>query len=121
MEQKDIEYFKGRLLAEKDNLEKNLATIGRINPDNPKDWEATPSDINEYYADPNKLADNVEDYEARTATLKELEGSLKEINEALEKIEQGNYGICEISGDLIERERLEANPAARTCKKHLEQ
>ena len=32
----------------------------------------------------------------------------------------GTYGSCEISGEAIEVERLEANPAARTCKAHIE-
>jgi RNA polymerase-binding transcription factor DksA len=120
MKQKiNVEYFKEKLLSEKANLEKDLSTVGRINPDNPKDWEATPGDVNEHSADPNKLADNVEDYEARTATLKELEDSLKDVTDALEKIEKGTYGICEISGNQIEEDRLEANPSARTCKSHL--
>jgi RNA polymerase-binding transcription factor DksA len=115
----DTKYFKEKLLEEKTKLEEELATVGRINPDNPKDWEATPGDVNDKSADPNKLADNVEEYEARTATLKELEDGLKDVTDALEKIEKGTYGICEISGEQIESDRLEANPSARTCKKHL--
>lgn len=116
----DIEYFKKKLLHSKDLLEKNLSTIGRKNPDNLEDWEAVPDDdFNRRSADPNKLADSIEEYESRTATVKELEISLQEIKRALEKIEEGTYGICEISGEKIEKERLEANPAARTCKKHL--
>lgn len=117
----NIEYFKEKLLAEKANLEKSLSTVGRINPDNPEDWEATPAeDFNERSPDPNKLADAVEEYEARTATVKELEISLQEIKDALERIEKGTYGICEVSGEKIEIDRLEANPAARTSKKVLE-
>ena len=33
---------------------------------------------------------------------------------ALQKIKAGAYGVCEISGEPIEVERLAANPAART-------
>ncbi|MEK7091498.1 MAG: TraR/DksA C4-type zinc finger protein [Patescibacteria group bacterium] len=40
---------------------------------------------------------------------------------ALAKIDAGNYGLCEISQEPIELDRLEANPSARTCKKHLDQ
>ncbi len=110
----NTEYFKEKLLEEKTRLEKELAGIGRINPDNPGDWEATPGDINERSADPNKLADNFEEYEARTATLKELEDQLKDVTDALEKLDRGTYGLSEISGKPIEKERLEAYPAART-------
>ena len=115
----NLDHFREKLLAEKVILVKDLSSIGRINPDNPKDWEATPGDINEHSADKNKQADNVEDYESRTATLKELEGSLKDVIDALEKIEEVKYGICEISGKQIELDRLEANPSSRTCKEHL--
>jgi len=40
---------------------------------------------------------------------------LQEIDAALERIEQGNYGICEGSGKLIAKARLEAQPWARYC------
>ena len=39
--------------------------------------------------------------------------AIYEINEALKRIEQGTYGICEMSGDLIPEERLEALPFTR--------
>ncbi|MES2599039.1 MAG: TraR/DksA C4-type zinc finger protein [Verrucomicrobiota bacterium] len=39
--------------------------------------------------------------------------AIYEINEALKRIEQGTYGICEMSGDLISEERLEALPFTR--------
>ncbi len=38
---------------------------------------------------------------------------LAEIRTALEKIKQGTYGICEESGEVIEENRLLANPLAR--------
>ena len=72
-------------------------------------------------SDLNDFADSISEYEENTALVKELETQLKDINEALVKIKSGKYGICEISGEPIEKERLEANPAARTCKKHLKQ
>jgi len=37
---------------------------------------------------------------------------LKQIERALEKIEDGTYGICDISGKDISKERLEAVPYA---------
>jgi RNA polymerase-binding transcription factor DksA len=44
---------------------------------------------------------------------------LAEIDNALESIEKGTYGVCEICKDLIEPERLEAVPIAKyhvSCK-----
>lgn len=40
---------------------------------------------------------------------------LKKIDEALEKIESGNYGICEICGEDINIKRLEARPVTTMC------
>ena len=38
-----------------------------------------------------------------------------EIDEALRRIHQGTYGICEYSGEPIEKERLKVLPHARHC------
>ena len=40
---------------------------------------------------------------------------LREIDDALERIEQGRYGICEGTGKQIQKARLEAQPWARYC------
>lgn len=110
--------FKELLLAEQKRLEAELATVGRKNPENPDDWEATPS-YTEDSADLNDFSDSIDDFETNTAILKQLETQLNDVKDALERIENGNYGVCEISGEQIEEDRLEANPAARTCKVHM--
>ncbi len=110
----DTEYFKKKLESELKVLETELKTVGRKNPDNPKDWEATPSDLKPDLADEMEIADSIEEYEGNTAILKQLEIRYNDIKWALKRIEDGTYGICEISNKPIEKERLEANPAART-------
>lgn len=116
LNKEDIEKYKTKLEEEKETLVKELGTVGRINPDNPKDWEPVPGDVNERSSDPNKLADNIEEYEANTAILKQLETQLLDVNDALKKIEGGKYGICEETGKEISTDRLDANPAARTAE-----
>jgi RNA polymerase-binding transcription factor DksA len=49
-----------------------------------------------------------------------LEKRLADVENALNKIDGGSYGICEVCGNKIEEDRLEANPAARTCKACME-
>jgi RNA polymerase-binding transcription factor DksA len=115
----DINYFKEKLEEELSLVEKELNDVGRKNPDNKFDWEAKPTLMNEDSADNNETADNIEEYEENTAVLKELEIRYNDIKDALNKIEKENYGICEVSGEPIEEERLIANPAARTCEKHM--
>jgi len=44
-----------------------------------------------------------------------LEKSLDQVEKALAKIEEGTYGICEITGDPIDMARLEAYPEATTA------
>jgi RNA polymerase-binding transcription factor DksA len=43
---------------------------------------------------------------------------LDEIDAALKRIDEGTYGACEISGEPIEFERLQALPWARTTLQH---
>lgn len=82
------------------------------------DWVAKP-DTAGGEADENVEADVVEDWNERRATLSQLETRYNNIKKALKKIEDGTYGICEISGETIETARLDANPAARTCQTHM--
>lgn len=44
-----------------------------------------------------------------------VELSLERVNHALEKLENGTYGICEDCGGRIDRARLEALPQAVYC------
>jgi DnaK suppressor protein len=37
---------------------------------------------------------------------------LKQVERALEKVSEGNYGVCDISGDDIPKKRLDAIPYA---------
>lgn len=110
----DIEHFKHELLVEKRQVEKELASVGQKNPSNSEDWEPTPEKMNVSHADPNEVADTIEEYEVRGSISNSLEARLRNIEHVLERMEKGTYGICEVSGELIEKERLEANPAART-------
>ena len=120
MNKNDIQYFKEKLLKEKAILEEELASIGKVNPDHPDDWNATPGKIETDSADENEVADKFEELEENQLILNKLEPQYIEVKSALERIEKGTYGICEISGEVIEKERLEANPSARTSMKHMQ-
>lgn len=115
----DIETMKNRLEQMLADVTAELQTLGVQNPDVAEDWEATPDGVATGEADPNIGADRVEDWDTRRATLATLETRFNNIKRALQKITDGTYGTCEISGEPIEEDRLEANPAARTCKAHI--
>ena len=116
----DIPGVKRKLQEEKILLEKELASVGRINPDNPEDWEATAEDLNIPQADANERADEIADFEERSAVEYELEERYNKVRGALERIEEHTYGVCTVCHKNIEEERLLANPAATTCKAHME-
>jgi DnaK suppressor protein len=50
-----------------------------------------------------------------TATARSIASSIADIDRALEKIEDGSYGICDGCGEKIGDARLEALPAASLC------
>ncbi len=121
----DTNRFKKMLEKEKEELKEDLSHLGRANPDNPQDWEAIKEKLNTFEPDSNDLADTFEEFEEDTAVLKELETRLLEVNHALNKIDPdtqaGEYGICEVSGKEISKERLEVNPAARAHVEHVDE
>jgi phosphoserine phosphatase RsbU/P len=44
---------------------------------------------------------------------------LREVDAALERMDQGAYGICEVCHDTIEKDRLICDPLTRLCIDHL--
>jgi len=117
----DIQNLKAKLLEERANLEKQLSDLGIMDPET-GDWGAYQKEAGEAdVPDKNDAADFDEDFAIRANTLGELEKRHLDVQNALSKIERGDgsYGKCEISGKDIEEDRLDANPAARTCKEHM--
>jgi DnaK suppressor protein len=55
------------------------------------------------------------DLENRLAMEKRVLEQIAEVDEALEKFEQGTFGLCQSCGQPIAPERLEALPQAKLC------
>lgn len=116
----DLNHWQTTLQNEKSELEGQLGQIGRRNPQNKSDWEVKPLEEPETsFRD--EVASELEEMDKREEVELSLEHRLREVNQALERLKQGRYGICEIGGEPIETKRLRINPAARTCKVHLNQ
>jgi len=116
---KDTEKYKKLIEEALVTLEAELKTIGIHNPKNESDWIAVPEGPGSNEADLNDAADNVEEWGERRATVAVLETRYNNLVRALKKIDDGTYGVCELSGEEIEEDRLDANPAARTSKAHM--
>lgn len=111
-------HYKEILNKEKAELEEKLGLLGRKNPYMKGDWEAAePEDGEE--VEEGELADKMTEFNDNTEIVEQLETRLRNVVNAISKIENGTYGICETCGEKIEEDRLEANPAATTCKAHM--
>ena len=109
----DIERFKQLLLEKRGEILKNVSEI---------EDEALKKSRMDAAGDlssmPIHMADlGTDNYEQEFA-LGLMDGErklLREIDDALERIEQGTYGVCEGTGKQIPKARLEAQPWARYC------
>ncbi len=113
-------HFKKKLTEERDRLEKELSQVARKNPASPSDWEPIPSERDTSQADDNTVADTIESYDDNSAITTTLEARYKDVRSGLDKIEKGVFGNCQVCKKEIDMDRLEANPAARTCRDHMQ-
>lgn len=115
----NLNYFKKILEKEKTIIENQLKRFAR-KTNKGDDWRPNPSSeaSNIQMAELGEVATAITQMETNLESEKVLESSLKEVNDALERIDKGNYGVCEKTGEMIKEERLKANPAAKTCVDH---
>jgi len=112
--EEQLEELRGSLEAEKDALEEELAEHGK---NVGGDWQGSSESEGEE-ADSTDVADNIEELVTNVPLVEELEKRYREIIAALTRMKKGTYGKCEVCGEDIIFDRLEANPAARTCVNH---
>ena len=102
---------KARLLTQKTHLESELGRFAKPTG-NKGDFETQMEDLGR---GEDESALEVEDYVDNLGVESTLEKELVDTLDALGKIEKGTYGICEVTGQEIDIERLKAYPAARTA------
>lgn len=115
----DTHIAKEKLMEEFTLLEKELATVGRLDANNKIDWVPKKDEGDTDTADRDAVADSLESLEENTAILTDLENRYNAIKAALIRIEKGIFGTCSVCGNKIEEDRLNANLAATTCKQHM--
>ncbi|ASK62887.1 hypothetical protein CFK37_12385 [Virgibacillus phasianinus] len=103
---KRLEHFKNRLLDMKHDLEDQLEQDGHQGPNE------SASELADYDNHPADMGTEQFEQERDAGMKQEKRDQLKEINDALERMENGTYGVSEISGKPIPEERLEAEPTA---------
>ena len=114
----DKKKIKEKLEKERNVLLGQMKDMGILNTQT-GEWEAIPEEQDIPETDQNDAADRFEDFEERSSMIKDLGARLSNIEHALKTVNRESFGKCEVCGKEIEMTRLEANPAARTCMKHL--
>jgi len=108
-----IEYFKKRLLEDKDRLNLQMESLGKRDPNRPGHVEVTYPESGSNSEDDN--AGEVTEYANELSIEARISSELRDIDDALKAIENGNYGICKYCKKEIEEKRLEARPASSSC------
>ena len=108
MSKKDLEFFKDLLLKKRKKVVKNLEYLrSTVLDSTTKEASGDHSSYSFHMAD--QGTDAMEREKAFMFAARD-EKYLKQIDEAFERIENGTYGICRITGKLIPKERLMAVP-----------
>lgn len=111
------EEFKKILEDEQARLEQELSRVAKKSSKS-GDWEVRAPELNPQTSDASEMADVFEELETQAGREADLEERLKRVSAALQRIQDGSYGICRAGGEKIDQERLRANPLAETCIKH---
>ena len=104
MNKKQQEHFRTILLAWKQELLDEITrtmTQMRHEPENPPD--------------PNDRASQETDMSLELRSRERERKLIKKIDEALQRLDSGDYGYCDVCGVEIGVERLEARPTADQC------
>ena len=105
----NLKQIRSRLQAEDKRLRDELAQI---------ETEAKPTETRREgspFGKREEEATESSDLEKRLAMEKRIGGAMSEIEHALQKLDAGTYGLCDVCGKSISPERLEALPQASVC------
>lgn len=107
--EKELDHFKNKLVEEQKEAEDKINELEQ----SLKDIEANKGDRASSSAHhQGNLGSLEEQRETKYALIEKQKRKLEKINVALDRIATGNYGTCVVTGDQIQRERLEIMPYA---------
>jgi DnaK suppressor protein len=106
LKKEDLEYFQGILQKQLDEL---VRGAGRTVDD------MTEIETKTSFPDPTDRASMESDRNFELRIRDRERKLINKIKKALEKIEDGTFGFCEVCGEPIEFKRLEARPVTTHC------
>lgn len=109
--------FRSQLINAKEDIERRLQENDNFDLDNGHYHESM-GELSSYDNHPADEGSALYEREKDIALNDHTERELKDVYLALEKIEDGTYGKCEVCGIDIPKERLEVLPTTNFCKDH---
>ena len=101
MNAKQVEYFRRKLLAWREGImQESRETLIQLQEDSLKEPDIA------------DRASTETEWSVELRTRDRQRKLIAKIDSALERIEEGEYGYCEVSGDQISLKRLDARPIA---------
>lgn len=120
LSQRIAQKIKLLLMNQKEEIDSELANVKKADPYMQEYKDEGSRNLDE----PTEEAVDTREHVIGEAIAADLENRKEDISDALEKIEKGDYGICEVCKKTISEERLSINPTAKRCidceKKELE-
>jgi RNA polymerase-binding protein DksA len=111
LNKKELEHFKNKLLAEKQRV---LEEMGELQSSNLKQSISDQSgEVSRYSYHLGDTASLSYGREFSMGLAERQQKYLEQVDDALGRIEDGTYGICKVTGELIPLERLEEVPVAK--------
>jgi len=106
LKKEDLDYFQGILQKQLDELVKGAGkTVD----------EMTDAENTSAFPDPTDRASMESDRNFELRIRDRERKLINKIKKALEKIEDGSFGFCEVCGEPIDFKRLEARPVTEHC------
>ncbi len=112
MDKKKLAAFKKRLLEMKAELEKEFLEIQESGFSETQSETSGENSYNDHFADSGTATFERERDLSLERNVKDI---LRRVDEALQKMEDGRYGICDVCGQEIGTARLKVLPYANLC------
>ncbi len=108
----NTEQARQRLTAEQNRLTEVRDAASRLST---AANEASQGELSTADQHPAEQATETLERELDQGVLQRMESELAAVDAAIQRLDAGTYGVCEVCGKEIAEGRLEAKPAARYC------
>ena len=108
--QEELDHFKALLLKEQQKITEEVEELKQAIGDYDDQEDDVSSSLDHHTGD---LGTEEENKETNYILIERDLDKLEQVNAALDRIDNGTYGVCEDTGKKIAKERLEAVPYTR--------